>query len=86
MSERRDNLQIQKAILESLKDGESLVTRIAYKVAINGIKAKNELDILLEQGCVTCSKDRGRVRYSITEEGLEKLGALDGLSELLDIK
>ena len=74
-------------MLETLQAGESLATRIANKVAINGIKARNELDVLISQGCVTCTsiEAQGRVRYFITEEGLALLTVLDGLSELLDV-
>ena len=83
----RAPIEIRKEILRVIHDGVSVATRIAFKVGINSMHIKNELNHLLQQECVMCLENPSSNRRNshITEKGIELLNVLIKATNLIDI-
>ena len=87
---RRTSLQIRREILDAIKEGESIATRIAHKTKISGVHIKKELKDLIERECIICIQDDqkgedSRKKYFLTEKGQVLLNILNDTKTFLDI-
>ena len=87
---KRTSLQIRREILNAIKEGESVATRIAHKTRISGVHIKKELKDLIKRECVICIQNGptvgdSRKKYFLTEKGESLLNILKDTKTLLDI-
>ena len=89
MSLRRSKLDITLSVLSSVKDGLDKPTRIMYASNLSWKPALRILASLVNQGLLreiqVSGTRRSRVRYEITEKGLNVLDYFSGAEELFDL-
>ena len=89
MSLRRSKLNITLSVLSSVRDGLDKPTRIMYASNLAWKPIQLILASLVGQGLLreilVSGSGRSRVRYEITEKGLNVLGYFSGADEIIDI-
>jgi len=90
LSLRRSKLDITLSVLSSVKDGVDKPTRIMYASNLSWKPIQLILASLVDQGLLqeilVSGSGRSRVRYEITEKGLNVLDYFSGAKALLDIE
>lgn len=87
---RRTSLQIRREMLNAIKEGETVATRMAHKTRISGVHVKKELEDLIDRECIICIQNDltvgdSRKKYFLTEKGEALLNILKETKTLLDI-
>jgi len=90
LSLRRSKLDITLSVLSSVKDGLDKPTRIMYASNLAWKPTRRILASLVGQGLLreilVSGSGRSRVRYEITEKGLNVLDYFRGAEALLDVE
>ncbi len=90
MSRRRSKLVIALSVLSSVRDGLDKPTRIMYASNMSWKPTQRILASLVGQGLLreilVSGSGRSRVRYEITEKGLNVLDYFSGAEALLDVE
>ena len=90
MSRRRSKLVIALSVLSSVRDGLDKPTRIMYASNMSWKPTRRILASLVGQGLLqeilVSGSGRSRVRYEITEKGLNVLDYFSGAEALLDVE
>lgn len=89
MSLRRSKLDITLSVLSSVKDGVDKPTRIMYASNLSWTPTQRILASLVSQGLLreiqVSGTRRSRIRYEITEKGVNVLDYFRGADEIIDI-
>jgi predicted transcriptional regulator len=89
MQLRRSKLEIVLNVLSAIKEGVDKPTRIMYAANLSWKPTQRILGSLVEQELIYEIKETGskrsKLRYSITEKGVNVLRYFDGAKELVDI-
>lgn len=89
MQLRRSKLEIVLNVLSAIKDGVDKPTRIMYAANLSWKPTQKILGSLVEQELIYEIKETGskrsKLRYRITEKGVNVLRYFDGARELVNI-
>ena len=89
MSLRRSKLDITLSVLSSVREGLDKPTRIMYASNLSWTPTQRILASLVGQGLLreilVSGTRRSRIRYEITEKGLNVLDYFSGADEIIDI-
>jgi predicted transcriptional regulator len=83
----RGNMEIKKEILNAIKEGETVPTRIQYRANVSYIVLLRYLSSLKNYGLIkefkTGSSNSKRIHYSLTEKGEDCLKILQEMREII---
>lgn len=80
---RRSRLDIYFHVLEAIKDGTHIPTKITYETNLSWDEGCNVFDALIRSGFIWEKKERNSVRYYLTEKGRNALSYYEEAMETL---
>ncbi len=89
-SRRRSRLDIILSILSAVRDGVDKPTRIMYSTNLSWRPTQNALRFLVQQGLIMEVREgrerRSKVRYRLTEKGVEVVNYFERAKELIALE